>query len=268
MSLRIGFIGDVVGVVGVRAVEQALGDLRRDHAIDQLIINGENASKGSGLTPGLFNRLIEAGADAVTLGDHVYRRAAIMKTLETDDRIARPANLPEAAKGRRWIRLPLGDEADGRSLFVLTVLGRAFIKLPADDPFATIDQMLAALPEPDPLVIVEVHAEATAEKVALRWHLDGRVAAVVGTHTHVATADAEVSEAGTAYITDLGMSGPHDGVIGRRADRVLKHMTTAMPAPFDVAEGDLRINGAVIEVDPASGRATGIERIEKRVTLD
>jgi len=260
MGFRVLFLGDVVGDPGLAAVERWIGPLREETRADRVIVNGENACGGSGITASQFGRLELAGADGVTLGDHVYKRAAIMKTFDASRAISVPANLPPGAKGRRWLRV----DAGGPELFVVTLLGRIFMTLPADDPFACIDAVLARLPSRRPLVIVEVHAEATSEKFALRWHMDGRVAAVVGTHTHVATADAEVSAAGTAYQSDLGMCGPHDGVIGRRADRVLKYMTTAMPAPFDVAEGDVRVNGTLIEIDPATGRALSIERIERR----
>ena len=258
MTQRLAFLGDVVGAPGCHAVRQLLPAIRERFAPEAVIANAENAAQGSGLTPDLYERLRGAGLDAMTLGDHVYKRGQIIPVLERATDLARPGNLPAAAKGRRWLRVPFGE----RSLFVITLLGRRFMELPVDDPFATIDRLIGALPEPAPIVVVEVHAETTSEKQALRWHLDGRVAAVVGTHTHVATADAAISANGTAAITDLGMCGPHQSVIGRRADRVIKHLTTGMPVTFDVAEGDPRVCGIVVDIDSESGRAVGLERLE------
>jgi 2',3'-cyclic-nucleotide 2'-phosphodiesterase len=261
MSLRVVMLGDIVGQPGRLAVAQLVPAIRHRWQPDLIIANAENSAGGSGLTPEQYTKLSDAGIDAFTLGDHVYKRAQIVRTLETQANIIRPANLPAGAKGRRWMQLTV-PRLPGVSLFVTTVLGRIFINLPANDPFATIDSVLAELPAVDPLVLVEVHAEATSEKQAMGWYLDGRVAAVVGTHTHVATADARILPHGTGYITDLGMTGPQESVLGRRIDRVLAHMTTSMPAPFDVAEGDPRVCGVFLEIDPTSRRTTHIERIE------
>ena len=261
MSLRVVMLGDIVGQPGRLAVAQLVPTIRQRWQPDLIIANAENAAGGSGLMPEQYAKLSDAGIDAFTLGDHVYKRAQIVPTLETQANIIRPANLPAGAKGRRWMQLAV-PRLPGVSLFVTTVLGRIFINLPANDPFATIDEVLSELPAVDPLVLVEVHAEATSEKQAMGWYLDGRVAAVVGTHTHVATADARILPHGTGYITDLGMTGPQESVLGRRIDRVLTHMTTSMPAPFDVAEGDPRVCGVFLEIDPKSRRTTHIERIE------
>jgi metallophosphoesterase (TIGR00282 family) len=259
--------GDIVGGPGRRAVAQLLPALRAKYRPDIVLANAENAANGSGLTPELYKKIASSGVDGMTLGDHVYKKAEIVSTLETAGNLIRPANLPAGAKGKRWMRIdPRG--ADGQlnrdlpPVFVTTVLGRIYMGLPADDPFATVDQVLAELPRKDPIVLVEVHAETTSEKQAMGWYLDGRVAAVVGTHTHVATADARVLPRGTAYQTDLGMCGPMTSVLGRSVQAVLTHMTTAMHAPFEVAEGDPRVNGVFIEIDEASRRATAIERFE------
>ncbi|MDP6060023.1 MAG: YmdB family metallophosphoesterase, partial [Pirellulaceae bacterium] len=171
---------------------------------------------------------------------------------------------PRAAKGRSWMQLHVRDRSNTPDVFVAIVLGRVFSNLPVDSPFEAVDAILGALPQLNPIAIIEVHAEATSEKLALGHYLDGRVAAVFGTHTHVPTADAQIFARGTAYITDLGMCGPYDSIIGRRIDRVLKHMTTGMPAPFDVAVGDPRVCGAFIEIDTDRRVATAIERIELR----
>jgi len=262
MSLRVIMLGDIVGEPGMRAVEQLLPKIRKRWKPDLTVANAENAADGSGLTSALYQRLCQVGVDGITLGDHVYRKMQIARTLENESNIIRPANLPRAATGRSWMQLvPTGGQ-DRPTLFVTTVLGRIFPAVPADSPFDTVDSVLGQLPDLNPLVIVEAHAEATSEKRALGYYLDGRVVAVLGTHTHVATADAQILPHGTAYITDLGMCGPHDSIIGRRIDRVLKTMTTAMPAPFDVASGDPRVCGVFLEIDTDRRVATDIERIE------
>ena len=255
-------LGDIVGEPGMRAVEQLISQIRQRWKPDLIVANAENAADGSGLTPALYQRLRQAGVDGVTLGDHVYRRMQIAPTLESETRIVRPANLPRAAKGRTWMQLSPAGASEGATLFVTTVLGRIFPSVPADSPFETVDSVLGKLPDLNPVTIVEIHAEATSEKRAMGYYFDGRVAAVLGSHTHVATADAQILPHGTAYITDLGMCGPHDSIIGRRIDRILKTMTTAMPAPFDVATGDPRVCGVFVEIDTARCLATDIERIE------
>ena len=263
--MRIVMIGDIVGKPGRRVVQQQLPAVRRQYEPDVIIANAENIAGGSGITPALFQRLLSYGIDGVTLGDHVYRQREILPVLRDHPRISRPANLPGAAVGQRWLELTT---PTGAKLIVITLLGRLFMTgAAADDPFAAADALLRELPD-DAAVLVEIHAEATSEKVALGHHLDGRVAAVVGTHTHIPTADPRILPQGTAYMTDLGMSGPYDSVLGRRKDRVLQFMTTAMPAPFDVAEGDPRLCGVFIEIDDASGRATRCERVEFAAEMD
>lgn len=289
MSLRIIFLGDIVGGPGCKAVSQLIPAIRERWEPDLLIANAENAANGTGLTPDIYKKLCTRGIDAITLGDHVYKKKQIVQTLQTEANIIRPANLSAGAVGKRWMCVkPKSEDGQekpggtggtgglgGPGVYVLTVLGRIFMNMPANDPFATVDGILDELPERDPIVIVEVHAEATSEKIAMGWYLNGRVAAVVGTHTHTPTADARILPAqvdgtgtssigpgGTAYISDLGMTGPHDSVLGRRADRVVAHMTTNMPFPFDVAEGNPRVQGVVIDIDTGSKRATAIETID------
>ncbi len=295
MTFRVIMLGDIIGRQGVEAVAGAVAQIRSRWRPDLLIANAENAAEGSGLTRELYSQLIDAGVDGITLGDHAFRRAQIIPVLESERNIIRPLNLPERAKGEPWMALTIGgddrpttntgydayddDESESRSstqqrgdyagpaidVYIMTVLGRVFGTLPIDEPLAALDRALAELPESKPIVIVEVHAEATAEKQAIGWYLDGRVAAVLGTHTHVATADARLLKKGTAYITDMGMCGPFDSVIGRRIDRVLAQMSTSMPAPFDVADGDMRINGVIVDIDPTTRQATHIERLELRI---
>jgi metallophosphoesterase (TIGR00282 family) len=261
-AVKVAFLGDICGTPGRRVVQQRLPDLRRDHAPDLIIANAENARNGSGLSPALYEKIRGYGIDAITLGDHVYRDMQIASVLETSgEPIARPANLSDKSIGRRYTRLP----ADGErpcSVIIVTVLGRIFFNMPADDPFAVVDRILAELPEPDAIVIVEAHMEATSEKIALGHHLDGRVSLVVGSHTHVPTADARVLAGGTGFITDMGMCGPYNSVIGRSAEAVVKHMTTALPVPFNVASGGEAMCGVVATIDLKTRRTTRIERVE------
>ncbi|MCA9290643.1 MAG: YmdB family metallophosphoesterase [Phycisphaerales bacterium] len=266
-EITVAFLGDIVGSPGRRVVQQQLPRLRADHAPDLVIANAENARSGSGLSPSIYERLRALGIDAITLGDHAFRDPKIVPILERGDApIARPANLSARALGKRITRLPLA--APGRSLFIVTVLGRVFFPMPADDPFATVDGILEQLPDRDGIVIVEAHMEATSEKIALARYLDGRVAAVLGTHTHVPTADARILTRGTAFITDVGMCGPYDSIIGRDVESVLRHMTTAAHVQFPVAEHDAALCGVVVRIDLASRRATSIERVEYRADHD
>jgi metallophosphoesterase (TIGR00282 family) len=255
--MRLLFIGDIVGTPGVDFVRRALPALRRREGLDVVIANAENAANGSGLTPKLYRRLREAGVDLVTLGDHIYKKAEIIPTLETDDRLCKPANFPPDAPGPEAARLVL---PDGTPVAVFSVLGRTFMR-PVDCPFRAADRVLGALGEGVRVVVVDVHAEATGDKYLLGHYLKGRVSAVLGTHTHVPTADEQVLPGGTAFISDVGMTGPYDSVLGRRVDRVLLTSVTFVPSAFDVAEGDVRLAGAIVEVDAATGRASAIRRI-------
>ncbi|MCE9592444.1 MAG: TIGR00282 family metallophosphoesterase [Planctomycetes bacterium] len=262
MTLRVVMLGDIVGRPGRLAVAQQVPVIRERWKPDLILANVENTSNGTGLTPEHYARLKDAGLNGMTLGDHCFKKVQIVETLDTAGDIIRPFNLPLGARGKGWMRIPFpGNPA--RGLFVVTVLGRIFMhNMPADDPFAAVERALKEFTEKDPIVIVEIHAEATSEKMAVGWQFNGRVAAVLGSHTHIATADARVLSHGTAYITDLGMSGPWDSVLGRDIDKVLSRMITAMPAPFDVAEGDPRVCGVCIDIDEKTGLATAIERIE------
>jgi 2',3'-cyclic-nucleotide 2'-phosphodiesterase len=257
-SMRILFIGDIVGTPGVNIVRQALPGLIAAESIDFVIANAENAASGGlGLTPGIYRKLREAGVDAVTVGDHIYKKLDIVDVLEKEDRICKPANFPPEAPGRDHI---LAAARDGTLVGVLCLLGRTFMK-PVDCPFRAADRALAELAGKTQCVVVDMHAEATADKYLMAHHLKGRVSAVLGSHTHVPTADEQVLPEGTAFITDVGMTGPYDSILGRRVDRVLPTTITFVPSNFEVATGDPRLAGALVDLDPASGKASAIRRI-------
>jgi 2',3'-cyclic-nucleotide 2'-phosphodiesterase len=258
--MRLLFIGDIVGTPGVNLVRRAVPVLRDRERLDLVIANAENAASGSGLTERQYKRLRAAGVDLMTLGDHIYKKAEIIATLEKDDRVCKPANFPPEAPGREYA---VAVTAGGVSVAVFTVLGRTFMR-PVDCPFHACDRVLATLRDRVSVIVVDAHAEATADKYLLAHYLKGRVSAVLGTHTHVPTADEQILPPGTAFICDVGMTGPYDSVLGRRIDRVLSAAVTFTPTPFDVAEGDVRLGGAIVDVDPATGRASRIERVMLR----
>jgi metallophosphoesterase (TIGR00282 family) len=260
MPVRLLILGDIVGRPGRQVVHQKLPGLVREHNVDLVIANAENIAGGSGITQNLFHKVRSYGVDVVTLGDHVYKKLDIVPTLESSERIIRPANLAAGAAGRVFTVVTTNS---GVQVGVFLVLGRIFMShLPANDPFATADVLLQRIPKTCKIVCCEIHAEATSEKVAMGHHLDGRCTVVYGSHTHIPTADAKLLPRGSAYVTDLGMTGPYDSVLGRRKDRVVKHMTTGMPHSFDVATGDVRLCGVLVEADEQTGRATSIQRIE------
>ena len=260
-------LGDIVGAAGRLAVAQCLPTLRQRWRPHLVIANAENAANGSGLTPQLYQKLCDAGLDGMTLGDHVYHKKQIVATLEKQSNILRPANLPAGAKGKTWMRLVSRQGEDTPGVYVLTVLGRLFMNLPANDPFETVESVISSLPEKDPIVVVEVHAEATSEKCALGRYLDGRATAVWGTHTHVPTADGRVLPNGTAFITDIGMVGAAESIIGRDISAVLRRFTTGLPARLKVIDDDIVLNGAVVDFDANTGKATGIQRVERRTGM-
>ncbi len=265
MQLRLLCIGDVVGAPGRRLLYEGLPKICADGAIDCVIVNAENVAAGSGLTAPLYEKVISYGVDLVTLGDHIYRRREIFPVLEQSERCVRPANLPAGAPGREYA---ICQTQSGHRVAVVSLLGRLFMKLPVNCPFAAADRVLAALPKDVKIIVVDVHAEATSEKIAMGWHLDGRASVVVGTHTHVPTADERILPKGTAYITDLGMTGPHDSILGRNKDRVLSAMISGVPNKFDVADGDPQLHGVITTVESETGRATSIERIRFHGTSD
>ena len=256
-SVRILFVGDVVGRPGRDALEALLPRLRAEHEIDACVVNGENAADGVGITPRLAEQLLAAGADAITLGNHTWRRPEIAGYLGSAERVVRPANMATTMPGRGLAVVTL---AGGGRLAVINVLGSLFME-PAHSMWELIDALVDEARAETPVVVVDVHGEATSEKVALATWLDGRVTAVLGTHTHVQTSDARVLPGGTAAITDVGMTGPHDSVIGVRSELAITRMRTGAPVRFETAAGGVRLEGALVSCDPETGRETAIDAV-------
>jgi metallophosphoesterase (TIGR00282 family) len=254
--MRILLIGDIVGKPGVKIVTQSLAAVRKREGLDFVIANAENSADGSGIAPSIYKKLIAGGVDCITLGDHIYRRSEICPVLEGENNIVKPANFPPGAPGKTWAVVT---SATGVAVAVFSLLGRVFMR-PVDCPFLAADRVLAELPPEVKVRIVDFHGEATSDKQLMGRYLDGKVSAVLGTHTHVTTADEQILPGGTAFQCDVGMTGPHDSILGRRVDRVLETTTTFQPTQFDVATGDVRLCGTIVDIDADSGRATAIRR--------
>lgn len=255
--MRILLIGDIVGKPGQRIVLDSIAALREREGLDLVIANAENALDGSGLSPTIFHKLVKAGVDCITLGDHIYRRNEICSVLKADEPIVKPANYPPQAPGRNWVVVKT---ASGESAAVFSLLGRVFMR-PVDCPFQAADRVLSEIPAEVKVRVLDFHAEATSDKQLMGRYLDGRVSAVLGTHTHVTTADEQILPGGTAFQCDVGMTGPHDSILGRRIDRVLETTITFQPTQFDVATGDVQLRGTIVDIDSATGRATAIRRL-------
>lgn len=255
---RIAFLGDLNGGPGRRVLAARIAEVHRDHAPDLVIANAENLRNGSGLTPDLYRTIRDLGVDGVTLGDHVYRDRRIIPLLEdSSEPISRPANLSSDAPGKRSFRLPLPAETGGGEILVFNVLGRVFMGLPANDPFQAADELLTANPGAKG-VLIDAHMEATAEKAALAFHLDGRVSAVLGTHTHVPTSDQRILARGTAFQSDVGMCGPFASIIGRDPEQVIRHMRTSVHTPYEMGSGDDRLCGTLVSFRTGSRLASTI----------
>jgi len=262
--MRCLVIGDIIGKPGRLAIGHALPDLRAELDLDMVIANGENVAAGAGLTPSLAEELLTSGIDVLTSGNHIWDKREIYDYLDTDRPVLRPANYPDDAPGRGWLIHRL---EDGEPVAVINLMGRVFMNQ-LDSPFTLADALLDGAAEPLPaLRFVDFHCEITSEKNAMGWHLDGRVTAVVGTHTHVPTADARVLPDGTAYISDVGMTGPRDSVIGFRLDTVLPRFLCHLPTRFEVAEGPVSLNAALIEADRVTGKAVSIVLIQRLVEV-
>ena len=256
--MRLMMIGDVVGSPGRRILAREVPRLRKELGVDAVVVNAENAAAGSGLTAALADEILKAGADAITLGDHTWGQKEFAGQIGALERVVRPANFASECPGRGWclVTMPTWRFA------VVNVEGRVFMN-PVDCPFKAMDRVLAEIPKDVP-VFVDFHAEATSEKITLAHYLDGRVTAFVGTHTHVQTSDALVLPKGTAYLTDLGMTGPYVSSIGRDLKPVTKKFITGLPSRFEVAEGPCVLEGAVIDFDPTSRKAASIETVRVR----
>jgi metallophosphoesterase (TIGR00282 family) len=257
VSVRILFIGDIVGRPGRDLVHDGLAGLVEYHRIDLVIANAENAAAGFGITREIGDQLLEWGVDVMTSGNHIWDKKEALNYIGAEPRLLRPANFPAGAPGNGSY---LARTRDGRSVGVVNVMGRVFM-LSIDDPFAVVVREIEALKERTHVVFVDFHAEATSEKIAMGWHLDGKVTAVVGTHTHVQTADERILPKGTAYLTDVGMTGPHDSIIGVEIEAALGKFLTGLPAKFETATGNPRLNAVIVEADEQTGRAIDIERL-------
>ena len=255
--MRLLLIGDVVGKPGRQIIIRALAGLRSRERLDLVAANAENAAGGSGITPEIYHELIGAGIDCITLGDHAFRRREIFPLLQSERNILRPGNYPDEAPGRGWTVLAARNRV---SVAVVCLLGRVFMP-PVDCPFRAADRLLEALPAQVKVILVDFHAEATSDMQLMGRELDGRVSAVLGTHTHVPTADEQIFPKGTAFQCDVGMTGPHESILGRRIDRVLETTRTFRPTHFEVATGDVRLHGTIVDVDAETGRAFAIRRI-------
>jgi len=258
--LKLLFVGDIVGRPGRDIIIERMRKLRVDAGIDFVIANGENAAAGSGITAAIARSLLDAGVDAITLGDHVWDQRGWEQEITQIERVCRPANLPPSNPG--WDHLII--ESRGFRIAVFTVLGRHFMGMKADCPFLCADRMIEKLKAQADAIIVEIHGEATSEKQALGWYLDGRVTAVLGTHTHVPTADACILPKGTAFMCDVGMTGPYASVIGREIEPVVNKFVDGLPRRFEIATDDVRLSAALIEIGASMARAEKIELLTVR----
>jgi len=259
--MRVLFVGDVVGRAGRDIIKGRLDLFKDREKIDIAIVNAENAAGGSGLTPRIAKELFSAGADALTSGDHIWRKREIYEFLDTNDKIVRPLNYPEGAPGKGSIIV----ETDGGvKVGIINIIGRVFMDA-VECPFRSVKKEVETLREITPIIIVDIHAEATSEKVAMGWYLDGKVTAVIGTHTHIQTADEKILPEGTAYITDCGMTGPYDSVIGRKKEKIIERYLTQLPTTFDLAEAGIEMHGVIVDVDEKTGKARGIKRVQEKM---
>ena len=259
--MNILFIGDIVGSPGREAIQKLLPALTKEYKLDFVIANAENAAGGSGITPRVAEELFAAGVNVLTSGDHIWKKREIFEMIAQEERILRPANFPAGAPGRGF---SLFTSRKGLKVGVVNVNGRVFMEA-LECPFKTSLRAQEELSKETKIIIVDIHAEATSEKVALGWYLDGRVSAVLDTHTHIQTADEKILPKGSAYITDVGMTGPCDSVIGRRIEDVLERFLTQIPIRFEVARENVQLQGAVLDIDEDTGKARSITRIQKKL---
>lgn len=257
--MKILVVGDTVGKPGRKAIKTLYPMIKEEYGIDFFVLNGENLAGGSGITSKCAEEMFLCGVDVISNGDHVWDQKEAVGMINTDPRILRPANYPEPCLGKG---LTVITTSKGIKVAVLNLLGRVFLKT-IDCPFRVADKLLATLPEDCRIVIVDMHAEATSEKVAMGWHLDGRTSVIFGTHTHIQTADERILPKGTGYLTDVGMTGSYDSVIGREVEPVLHRFLNQLPARMEVADQNVKLCGAVFDVDESSGKTRSIVRIQK-----
>jgi len=259
--MKILFIGDIVGSPGRRAVSKLLPGLKEEHSLDFVIANAENASGGSGIVPKVADELFDSGVDVLTSGDHIWKKKEIFELINHEKRVLRPVNFPSLAPGRGS---DVFKTKGAKLVGVINVNGRVFMEA-LESPFKRTLEAQEEIIQKTKIIIVDIHAEATSEKVALGWYLDGKVSAVLGTHTHIQTADERILPQGTAYLTDVGMCGPYDSVIGRNVDNVLERFLTGVPVRFEVADKNIQLHGVVLDIDEATGKAKSIVRIQKKL---
>ena len=261
--MNILFIGDIVGAPGREAIKELVPGLKKEFKLNFVIANAENAAGGSGITPKVARELFDAGIDVLTSGDHVWKKREIFEIINEERRILRPVNFPQGVPGSG---AEVFTAEDGLKVGVVCVQGRVFMEA-LECPFKTTRQAIEVLSKDTKIIIVDIHAEATSEKVALGWYLEDKVSAVLGTHTHIQTADEKILPQGCAYITDVGMTGPMDSVIGRRVEDVLERFITCVPTRFEVAEGNIQLQGAVLDIDELTGKARSIVRIQRKLNV-
>ncbi|MBD3426973.1 MAG: TIGR00282 family metallophosphoesterase [Candidatus Omnitrophica bacterium] len=259
--MKVFFIGDIVGSPGRKALEKMLKSYRQEQGIDAVVANGENAAGGSGLTPAIAEELFSSGVDVLTSGDHVWKKREIYDYLERTDRLVRPANYPKNVPGKGSTAVEV---RNGQTIGVINIIGRVFMDA-VDCPFDRVREEIEKLRQRTPVIIVDMHAEATSEKVAMGWYLAGAVSAVIGTHTHVQTADEKILPGGTAYITDCGMTGPFDSVIGRKKEQIITRFITQLPTRFELASEGIEVHGVIVDIDASTGKARKIERVQYKV---
>lgn len=258
--MKILFIGDTVGEPGRRAIEELVPGIAEKNGVEFVVANGENAAGGSGITPALSEELLKY-VDVITTGDHIWKRKEIVDYIETSTRLLRPANYPPKTPGFGSTVVKSKSDID---VGVINLLGRVFMQ-PLECPFRAAKEEIGKIKNRTRVIIVDMHAEATSEKMALGWYLDGLVSAIIGTHTHVQTADEKILPNGTAFISDAGMTGPFDSVIGRKKEQILTRFITQMPARFEMAEGDIQLHGVIIDIDEKTGKANSIKRVQEKL---
>jgi metallophosphoesterase (TIGR00282 family) len=259
--MKILFIGDIVGAPGREAIKKLLPGLIKEYGLDFVIANAENAAGGSGITAKVKDELFDCGINVLTSGDHIWKKREIFEIINQEERILRPLNFPEGAPGRGF---NLYNIKNGKRIGVINVNGRVFMDA-LECPFRTVLSAQQQLSKQTNIIIVDIHAEATSEKIALGWYLDGKVSAVLGTHTHIQTADERILPQGTAYLTDAGMTGPYDSVIGRKVEAVLERFLTSIPTRFEVAQENIQLHAALLDIDEVTGKAKSISRIQKKL---